>query len=187
MVGDKLFLKVSPMKGVMRFGKKGKLSPRYVDPFEILERIGAVAYRLALLPEWLLLKHRTDSPAIANKRKQRKKAQEEESILMERSSSPTQPPEEEEEEREVNVSESSNKAIFYVHHPRHFLQQLVRSLLKCLGFHEISVHYDDSKSLIASDPPSTTTNQQIGASAVTSRRPRSRRPELTPGPGPQTN
>jgi len=49
-VGDKVFLKVSPMRGVMRFGKKGKLSPRYTGPFEILERIGVVAYRLALPP-----------------------------------------------------------------------------------------------------------------------------------------
>ena len=46
-----MFLKVSPMKGVMRFGKKGKLSPRYVGPFEIMERVGAVAYRLALSPD----------------------------------------------------------------------------------------------------------------------------------------
>ena len=49
-VGDKVFLKVAPMKGVMRFGKKGKLSPRFVGPFEVLERIGVVAYRLALPP-----------------------------------------------------------------------------------------------------------------------------------------
>ncbi|KAA0067277.1 hypothetical protein IC582_011384 [Cucumis melo] len=49
-VGDKVFLKLAPVKGVLRFEKKGKLSPRFVGPFEILERIGLVAYRLALLP-----------------------------------------------------------------------------------------------------------------------------------------
>ncbi|XP_058076390.1 uncharacterized protein LOC131224972 [Magnolia sinica] len=40
---------VSPMKGLMRFGKKGKLTPRFIGPLEILDRVGAVAYRLALL------------------------------------------------------------------------------------------------------------------------------------------
>ncbi|KAI3790948.1 hypothetical protein L2E82_04403 [Cichorium intybus] len=47
-VGDKVLLKVSPWKGLVRFGKKGKLSPRYVGPFEIIERIGLVAYKLQL-------------------------------------------------------------------------------------------------------------------------------------------
>ncbi|KAL0553835.1 hypothetical protein IC582_007739 [Cucumis melo] len=49
-LGDKVFLKVAPMKGVLRFERRGKLSPRFVGPFEILERIGPVAYRLALPP-----------------------------------------------------------------------------------------------------------------------------------------
>ncbi|GJV15431.1 hypothetical protein Tco_1360754 [Tanacetum coccineum] len=47
-IGEQVLLKVSPWKGVMHFGKKGKLAPRYVGPFEILERIGHVAYRLRL-------------------------------------------------------------------------------------------------------------------------------------------
>nr|GEW20131.1 putative reverse transcriptase domain-containing protein [Tanacetum cinerariifolium] len=51
-VGDHVLLKVSPWKGVMRFGKKGKLAPRFVGPFEITKRIGLVAYRLRL-PEGL--------------------------------------------------------------------------------------------------------------------------------------
>ncbi|KAL0541301.1 hypothetical protein IC582_021343 [Cucumis melo] len=51
-VGDMVFLKVAPMKGVLRFEKKGKLSPRFVGPFEILEQIGPVAYRLALPPSF---------------------------------------------------------------------------------------------------------------------------------------
>lgn len=49
-VGNKVFLKVAPMKGVMRFGKKGKLSPRFVRPFDILERVGDLTYKLALPP-----------------------------------------------------------------------------------------------------------------------------------------
>ena len=49
-VGDHVFLKVMPKRGVVRFGKRGKLSPRFIGPFEILEMIGIVAYRLALPP-----------------------------------------------------------------------------------------------------------------------------------------
>ncbi|GKD14382.1 putative reverse transcriptase domain-containing protein, partial [Tanacetum coccineum] len=50
-VGDYVLLKVSPWKGVVRFGKKGKLAPRFVGPFEILEKVAPVAYRLDLLEE----------------------------------------------------------------------------------------------------------------------------------------
>lgn len=49
-ISDKVFLKVAPMKGVMRFGKKDKLSTRYIGPYEILDKIEDVAYRLALSP-----------------------------------------------------------------------------------------------------------------------------------------
>ena len=49
-VGDHVSLKVNPKRGVARLRKRGKLSPRFIGPFEILERIGSVAYRLALPP-----------------------------------------------------------------------------------------------------------------------------------------
>ncbi|KAM6550882.1 hypothetical protein CsatB_000690 [Cannabis sativa] len=48
--GEHVFLRVSPMKGIRRFRKKGKLSPRFIGPFQILEKVGQVAYRLALPP-----------------------------------------------------------------------------------------------------------------------------------------
>jgi hypothetical protein len=47
-VGDFVYLKVSPTKGVQRFGVKGKLAPRYIGPYEILEQKGPVAYKLSL-------------------------------------------------------------------------------------------------------------------------------------------
>ncbi|CAN6727007.1 unnamed protein product [Malus baccata var. baccata] len=50
-VNDWVFLKLSPWKGVVRFGKKGKLSPRYIGPYQITERVGEVAYRLELPSE----------------------------------------------------------------------------------------------------------------------------------------
>nr|GFB89155.1 putative reverse transcriptase domain-containing protein [Tanacetum cinerariifolium] len=57
-VGDKVMLKVSPWKGVVRFGKRGKLNPRYVGSFKVLERVGDVAYKLDL-PEELNRVHNT--------------------------------------------------------------------------------------------------------------------------------
>ena len=47
-IGDLVFVKVSPIKGAIRFGKTGKLAPRYIGPFRVLEKIGAVAYRIEL-------------------------------------------------------------------------------------------------------------------------------------------
>ena len=49
-IEDKVFLKVSPWKKMMRFGKKGKLNPRFIGPYEVIEKVGPVAYRLALPP-----------------------------------------------------------------------------------------------------------------------------------------
>ena len=49
-MGDHVFFKVMPKRRVVRFGKKGKLSLRYIGSFEVLERVGTVAYRLALPP-----------------------------------------------------------------------------------------------------------------------------------------
>ena len=50
-VGEKVFLKVSPWKKVMRFGKNVKLSPRFIGPYEVIKKVGLVAYRLALPPK----------------------------------------------------------------------------------------------------------------------------------------
>ncbi|GKF94682.1 hypothetical protein Tco_0284382, partial [Tanacetum coccineum] len=57
-VGDRVMLKVSPWKGVVRFGKRGKLNPRYVGLFKVLAKVGKVAYRLEL-PQELSRVHHT--------------------------------------------------------------------------------------------------------------------------------
>ncbi|XP_074338947.1 uncharacterized protein LOC141677080 [Apium graveolens] len=51
-IGEVVLLKVSPWKGLTRFGKKGKLAPRYIRPFEILNQVGKLAYELALSPQY---------------------------------------------------------------------------------------------------------------------------------------
>ncbi|GKG02022.1 hypothetical protein Tco_0306727 [Tanacetum coccineum] len=57
-VGDKVMLKVSSWKGVVRFGKRGKLNPKYIGPFKVLEKVGEVAYKLEL-PKELSRVHNT--------------------------------------------------------------------------------------------------------------------------------
>ena len=57
-VGDRVMLKVSPWKGVVRFGKRGKLNPRYIGPFRVLAKVGDVAYWLEL-PQALIRDHHT--------------------------------------------------------------------------------------------------------------------------------
>ena len=54
-VGEFVFLRVSPIRGVKRFGANGKLRPQFIGPFEVLDRVGAVAYKIAMLPSLSLV------------------------------------------------------------------------------------------------------------------------------------
>ncbi|GKD52085.1 hypothetical protein Tco_1281061 [Tanacetum coccineum] len=65
-VGDRVMLKVSPWKGVVHFGKRGKLNPRYVGPFKVLEKVGSIAYKLEL-PQELSRVHNTFHVSILKK------------------------------------------------------------------------------------------------------------------------
>ena len=75
-IGEKVFLKVLPWNKVMRFGKKGKLSPRFIGPYEVIEKVGLVAYKLALPPEFekihnvfhvsILRRYRSDSSHVVS-------------------------------------------------------------------------------------------------------------------------
>ncbi|GKB83168.1 hypothetical protein Tco_0950063 [Tanacetum coccineum] len=65
-VGDRVMLKVSPWKGVIHFGKRGKLNPRYVGPFKVLEKVGSIAYKLEL-PQELSRVHNTFHVSNLNK------------------------------------------------------------------------------------------------------------------------
>nr|GFD09889.1 putative reverse transcriptase domain-containing protein [Tanacetum cinerariifolium] len=56
-IRDRVMLKVSPWKGVVRFDKRGKLNPRYVGPFKVLAKVGKVAYKLELLQELSRVHH----------------------------------------------------------------------------------------------------------------------------------
>ena len=47
-IGDRVFLKISPYKGVLRFWRRGKISPRFIGPYEIVSKVGPIAYKLKL-------------------------------------------------------------------------------------------------------------------------------------------
>ena len=68
-IGDRVFLKISPWKCVLRFGKRGKLSPRYIGPYEIVSKVGPVAYKLKL-PLELLRIHDTFHVSMLRKYKE---------------------------------------------------------------------------------------------------------------------
>ncbi|GJW63725.1 hypothetical protein Tco_0115609 [Tanacetum coccineum] len=68
-VGDRVLLKVTPWESVVPFGKKGKLAPRYVGPFKILERIGLAAYRLRLPEEVIFMRLCMDTFHVSNLKK----------------------------------------------------------------------------------------------------------------------
>ncbi|TMW83349.1 hypothetical protein EJD97_001976 [Solanum chilense] len=101
MEGEQVLLKVLPMKGVMRFGKRGKLTQSYIGPFEVLKRVGEVAYELAL-PPGLSRVHPEEHVAILDREVRKLRSREIASIKVQWKNRPV---EESTREKKANMQE----------------------------------------------------------------------------------